>query len=214
MGRFLASQVYVDCTYELPSTGETLLDWPEEFYSDFMVPGPGALTGLQRLYGLRTPPTDREALTYMLSLRDMQAHELGQRGMRFPTRQELGTPGVYTSAQLVQLSVQDIQNTLCEFGKYRKIQDGTGKARRKYVYELSPLALSFSQLLRENPRVELSWVNNNPEQTARWYFASHEGRDVAADVAKIAGYDHFTWTHDDKAGITTEVVVVPVPGHV
>lgn len=208
VGRFLASQVYVDCTYNLPDSNHNMMYWPVELYNDFMVPGPGALTGLQRLTGLTSPPNDELALELMIALRDMQESELTPRDFAWSTEKDLGVSDDEETE--CTLSVQDIQNTLCEFGKYRKIQQGTGKARRKYCYALPDASKALALSLAVSPVIELTWANST-EDNKRLYFAAHDGEDVAARVAEASGYECAQWSKDDRTGLTSNVLVVPMP---
>lgn len=193
VGRFLASQVYVDCTYTLSNKAPYnlgLMNWYPEFHESWMAPGPGALTGLQRLTGTlhQKPPSDAESLELMLALTHAQRLQLGMRGFKYATAAELS---IDETDSPVNLSLQDVQNTLCEFGKYRKIQDGTGKARRRYRYsETTREQDNFLAALSKNSLVELQCVVSACDK--KWYILHVGHQELTEQAASLSGYfyDH------------------------
>lgn len=120
-GNFLAYQVLVDLLYPLRIYGNRgLLPFSHD---DWSSPGPGARRGIELL--LR-PDTIRPYLEVMRWLRDHQQTEFVRLGLNFPyLRDADGKP--------IAISLANIQNCLCEFHKYIKISEGTGRGRRKFM---------------------------------------------------------------------------------
>lgn len=85
--------------------------------------GPGAIRGLNRLYGrpLKTQPkpeqTNEEMCLLMAELNDYTGDHFRN------------TFGPVTSTRF---EMRDIEHTLCEFDKYRRVKSGEGKMRSKY----------------------------------------------------------------------------------
>ncbi len=112
-GDFLAYQVLVDATYDVD--GKRLLDIDPESWAKA---GPGAKRGIRILV---PDAKTADELDIMKALRDMQVKLLVPR--KFPFKGD-GSPE--------PLSLSDIQNCLCEYRKYVKIGEGTGRGRRAY----------------------------------------------------------------------------------
>jgi hypothetical protein len=121
LGTFLAYQVLVDLLYPLKSNhGKGLLPFSHE---DWAEAGPGARAGIRMLLRSSTSP---DHLSVMRWLRDNQDVELARLGLTFPfLKTESGIP--------IKITLANIQNSLCEFHKFVKITDGTGRGRRKFV---------------------------------------------------------------------------------
>lgn len=119
-GNFLAYQVLVDLLYPIRVYDNTpLLHLSSEHWA---AAGPGAKKGIQMLFhgSERVAP-----LRIMLWLRDHQASEFARLGLDFPYLKD-------DQAQSIPLSLPNIQNCLCEFHKYIKIHEGTGRGRRQF----------------------------------------------------------------------------------
>lgn len=118
-GGFLAYQVLVDLLYPLQiNGGSPLLPFSHD---DWAMPGPGARRGIALL---RLPESALSSLEVMRWLHANQREEFARLGVDFPY---LTIDGVERPISLV-----NIQNCLCEFHKYVKIGNGTGRARRKF----------------------------------------------------------------------------------
>lgn len=119
-GRFLAYQVLVDILYPLQTrNGRPLLPFSHD---DWAIAGPGARRGIALLSA-----TGRSAgeLAIMRWLRHHQREEFQRLNLDFPfLRDRHGSE--------IELSLANIQNCLCEFHKYVKIRDGTGRGRRRF----------------------------------------------------------------------------------
>lgn len=103
-GSFLAAQVVAD----LKNTPGHHLNNAEDWW-EFSAPGPGSLRGLKWLYGDFSPSQ------YQTLIRDT--------GIRiFP----------HTEAVVGKICAQDLQNCLCEFDKYMRVKNGTGRSKRRY----------------------------------------------------------------------------------
>jgi len=119
-GNFLAYQVLVDLLYPLQAQeGTPLLPYSHD---DWASAGPGAQRGIRMLLRDGISATDLEVMQW---LRSRQHAEFARTGERFWfLHDSCGRP--------VELSLANIQNCLCEFHKYVKIRDGTGRGRRKF----------------------------------------------------------------------------------
>lgn len=117
-GPFLAYQVCVDLLYPLQSQGgESILPFSHD---DWAKLGPGALRGFARISEIK------DTLGGLKILRYGQRKEFERLGLEFPfLRNDRG--------EKVEISLANMQNCLCEFHKYRSIQDGTGKSQRLYI---------------------------------------------------------------------------------
>lgn len=122
IGNFLAYQVFVDATYPVLK-GKPLLPFDQNAWA---AAGPGAKVGLSFLLGKKP----KNELPYMRWLQSHQNREFSRIGVSFPYLKD-------KSEKKIPLSLADIQNTLCEFGKYCRIKEGwTGKGAargRKFV---------------------------------------------------------------------------------
>lgn len=121
VGSFIAGQVVADLRWVL---GDVNAGW----WADRMTwapPGPGSSRGMKYLLGLAT------------------AEDMAGRGKDLSEKQFL--PHLRTLIDIAQkhktvgpvfrnrkLEAHDIQNTLCELGKYIRIKYGTGKAKNSY----------------------------------------------------------------------------------
>lgn len=117
-GPFLAYQVLVDLLYPLQvEGGKGILPFS---HNDWARLGPGAMRGFARL------SSSQERLKGLKWLRRSQREEFDRLGIRFPFLLD-------DNGNRIELTLANLQNCLCEFHKYRSIQDGTGKAQRLFV---------------------------------------------------------------------------------
>jgi hypothetical protein len=118
-GPFLAYQVMVDLTYPLPRTqyGSAIIPFSQD---DWARLGPGALRGFARL------SSSRETLNGLRWLHRSQRQEFERLGLTFHYLLD-------AEGNEVEISLANMQNSLCEYHKYRSIQDGTGKSQRIFV---------------------------------------------------------------------------------
>lgn len=131
-GSFLAHQVLVDLRYPLRREGGKALLTNAE--ADWASAGPGARKGIAILTGGPKPrPVE---LAVMRWLQIHQGQEFQRLRLRFPYVKD-------SAGDDVPISLANIQNCLCEFHKYVKIQEGTGRARRNFVPELRGMQSSF-----------------------------------------------------------------------
>lgn len=125
-GNFLAYQVLVDTLYPVSAyDGCGLLPFNHD---DWASAGPGAQRGIKVLTGSVSSATN---LGVMRWLRDHQSDEFERLELPFVYLRDAGNDPV-------PLTLANIQNCLCEFYKYVKIQDGTGRGRRKFVSASQP----------------------------------------------------------------------------
>jgi hypothetical protein len=140
-GNFLAYQVLVDALYPLGSNdGRGLLPF---HHDDWASAGPGARRGIQMLLDQVTGdgPAERGTRPRPFSGPERStAYDLYvMRWLRCHQRLEFERLDIefrYLSDQEgreVPLTLANVQNCLCEYHKYVKIRDGTGKGRRKFV---------------------------------------------------------------------------------
>jgi hypothetical protein len=120
IGDFLAYQALVDLLYPLVANdGRPFLPFSHD---DWAMPGPGARRGIALLRDPGSPGSD---LDLMRGLRDTQRDTFARRGIDFPY--------LIVDGAEREISLANIQNCLCEFHKYVKIANGTGRARRRFV---------------------------------------------------------------------------------
>lgn len=100
---FLAAQVIAD----LKNTPQHSLSKAED-WATFSAYGPGSLRGLSWYYGIKVTPS-----LYDEAIREAWI-ELG------PSRQD------------EVVCMQNLQNCFCEFDKYMRVREGTGRSKRKY----------------------------------------------------------------------------------
>ncbi len=135
-GNFLAYQVLVDLLYPLNRYGRApLLPFSHD---DWASAGPGAQRGIQMLL-LEGGPSAPD-LAVMRWLRHNQRSEFIRLGLDFPY---LRDP---VSDAPMDISLANIQNCLCEFHKYVKISNGTGRGRRKFGHAPSAAPQPYQQL--------------------------------------------------------------------
>lgn len=118
-GPFLAYQVMVDLTYELPNTkyGSAILPFSQ---NDWAKLGPGALRGFSRVSPIHNK------LKGLKWLHANQRAEFTRLGLDFPFLRN-------AEGEEIEISLANLQNCFCEFSKYRNIQEGTGKSQRVYT---------------------------------------------------------------------------------
>lgn len=120
-GNFLAYQVLVDLLYPLPVYNNTsLLPYSHD---DWASAGPGAQRGISMLLKEKV---EAEHLDVMRWLRINQIVEFHRLGIKFPYLRD-------HEGKITEISLANIQNCLCEFHKYVKIREGTGRGRRKFI---------------------------------------------------------------------------------
>ncbi len=136
-GNFLAYQVLVDLLYPLRVYGgASLLPYTHD---DWACAGPGARRGIGMLLHNGTQAADLDVMRW---LRAHQRAEFDRLGLRFPFL----TDG---AGHQVDISLANMQNCLCEYHKYIKIREGTGRGRRKFRVPSVPAQLSFTAVLAE-----------------------------------------------------------------
>lgn len=117
-GPFLAYQVLVDLLYPLQRhAGRGILPFSHD---DWAKLGPGALRGFARISEVK------DTLAGLKILRYGQRQEFKRLGLDFPFL-------IDSEGKETEISLANMQNCLCEFHKYRSIQDGTGKSQRLYI---------------------------------------------------------------------------------
>jgi len=134
IGSFLAQQIVTDVNYS-----EHYLD-SENFR---VVGGPGSLKGLQYLFGPKAVSKDYHSINYQLLIGKLQ-------GALKVDPLELPGGGERT------LSLMDVQNCLCEFGKYVKLAGRV--ARDPLKYSGSPKLFKPSRPL-QNVQLPAHWDN-------------------------------------------------------
>lgn len=120
-GHFLSYQVLVDLLYPLRIyNNQSILPFSHD---DWAYAGPGARRGIDLLLPTFT---NKSALSIMRWLRDHQQEEFARLNLDFPYLQDI-------NGRSISISLANIQNCLCEFHKYVKISEGTGRGRRKFA---------------------------------------------------------------------------------
>lgn len=136
-GNFLAYQVLVDLLYPLRVYGGApLLPYAHD---DWACAGPGAQRGIGMLLHDGTQAADLDVMRW---LRAKQHGEFDRLGLHFPFMTN-------DAGRQVDISLANIQNCLCEYHKYIKIREGTGRGRRKFRAPPIPAQLSFTAVWTE-----------------------------------------------------------------
>lgn len=113
LASFMAAQVVAD----LKNTpGHPLYIAPD--WNSWSAPGPGSLRGLGWIFGEKV-----NASSY-LTLIAVVAEEL--QALHSSAAALLATP------DRIGINMQDLQNCLCEFDKYCRVKNGTGRSKRSY----------------------------------------------------------------------------------
>jgi hypothetical protein len=124
LGDFLAYQYVTDLNYsELTTFSE----------SEFVIPGPGALSGIQKCFYSTGPYSESDVIRWMV---DHQEEEFRARGLRFQTLWGR------------QLQLIDCQNIFCEVDKYSRvfhpdIPGPFGRTRIKQEYKQNTKPLEY-----------------------------------------------------------------------
>lgn len=112
MGSFMAAQVLAD----LKNTPGHPLYEADDWYQ-WSAPGPGSLRGLEWFEGTRVRLRD-----YEYAMERVAAYIIDT-----PAAKHLGKTPTDT-----RINMQDLQNCLCEFDKYMRVRNGTGRSKRGY----------------------------------------------------------------------------------
>lgn len=115
LGNFLAYQYLIDLNYS------TITDFSE---GEYIVPGPGALSGIRKCFSSLGGLTEPELIRYIA---ERQEEEFRLRGIRFKTLWGR------------RLQLIDCQNLFCEIDKYSRVQfpnldGGNGRTKIKQRY--------------------------------------------------------------------------------
>ncbi|MFB6204011.1 MAG: nucleotide kinase domain-containing protein [Candidatus Nanohaloarchaea archaeon] len=139
-GNFLSYQVTVDLLYE--NGDGSILPFNQ---NDWAKAGPGAKKGLELL---ADNPGKKERLEIMRWLTRNQQCQFDTHGIEFDYVKD--GDGLRKT-----LSLADIQNCLCEFYKYHKIENDKGRARRKFRLENAEPSTDLRSLYRDAPDITL-----------------------------------------------------------
>lgn len=121
LGSFLAAQVVAD----LKNTRGHPLGLADDWW-DWSAPGPGSLRGMSWFF------------YNMPDVLTKSQYEGGMKKIRAYVDSQLGHNISFKGAEVVFDNVmpkfcnQDLQNCLCEFDKYMRVKNGTGKSKRNY----------------------------------------------------------------------------------
>jgi hypothetical protein len=118
-GNFLSYQVLVDLLYPLKCyKNKPLLPFSHD---DWAVAGPGAKKGIELI--TNTKLSDLEVMRWLHKNQDKEFERLN---LKFPYL-------INEKGKIIEVSLSNIQNCLCEFYKYVKIKEGFGRGRRKFL---------------------------------------------------------------------------------
>jgi len=120
-GTFLAYQVLVDLLYPLKiNGGKPILPFS---HNDWAIAGPGAQRGIKILLPAEMKSMDLQIMRW---LHEHQQAEFERLHLSFPYLHD-------QHREPIPISLSNIENCLCEFHKYIKIRNGTGRGRRRFV---------------------------------------------------------------------------------
>lgn len=142
-GEFLAYQITVDLLYPLDCyNGESFLPFSAD---DWAKAGPGAKKGVKLLYD-----TEQRGgyLDVMQWLQDQQQDAFERLDIDFK-------PILDRNGERKPISLANIQNCLCEFHKYCKIQDNPRRSRRCFTEDDAEGVTELRELYEEAPNITL-----------------------------------------------------------
>lgn len=146
MGAFLSYQLITDLNYS------TVVNFSE---MDFVVPGPGAASGLAKCF---SDPGDYSPAELIRYVTERQHEEFSRRGLHF--NDLWGRP----------LQLVDCQNLFCEVDKYARVVHpdvrGVGtrsRIKQKFTASFEPLTVSFPPKWNINGRVRDQAVSSQPQ---------------------------------------------------
>lgn len=121
---FLAYQVFVDLTY--------IEDFPFS-ENEFVVAGPGCKCGMDRLFLDRDGMTYEECLFWLRDRFDRLMRGLERRG-HWPEKDAWDPSELFMDLEPHDacMNVMSLENCFCEFSKYMKVVDGTGRPKVRY----------------------------------------------------------------------------------
>lgn len=120
-GNFLAYQVLVDLLYPLEIYNKApLLPYSHD---DWASAGPGAKRGITMLLKEHVKVDNLSVMCWLRYIQDLEFNRLG---LDFPYLTD-------NQGKSIDISLANIQNCLCEFHKYVKISEGTGRGRRRFT---------------------------------------------------------------------------------
>lgn len=120
VGPFIAYEICIDLMYAqvVPFTED---DWVNL--------GPGAKVGIRLIF----PNKKTDMVDGLTQLRKDQRKHFKRLGLIFPFYQGR------------ELTLRNIEHSLCEFGKYWKLSHSAGKSRMKFVASLNPLEIQIQE---------------------------------------------------------------------
>ena len=125
LGDFLAYQYTIDLGYSGFVEGQE---------SDFVIPGPGALRGIEKCFSSKGKMTPSDVIRFVCERQD---EEFEKRGIHFKTL--FGRP----------LQLIDCQNLFCEVDKYARayspelVIGGRTKIKQRFKFNHEPLSLFY-----------------------------------------------------------------------
>lgn len=125
IGPFLAYEIVVDISY---------CDWNALHENEWVNPGPGCQRGLRKMFPSIRPS---ECGAMIKALRDVQDKEFTRMGLNFSEIAYKGRP----------LTLRNIEHCCCEFFKYVKAIEGSGRPRNRFRPKAQKGNEDFSRLL-------------------------------------------------------------------
>ena len=124
IGHFNAYEFVCDFAWCHTYTDVKLVSWTIDSYVNV---GPGAQRGLRYIFTNSGNLSDLECIIYLRSVANYYLHKLGYSDLKLPK-------------ELKELDLRCIEHSLCEYQKYRKAYEGTGRPRVKFHYKTKDLA--------------------------------------------------------------------------
>ena len=117
IGKFIGFQILIDLMY---------LPWTPYSNNCFVIAGPGACVGIDRVFIDKTGLTYEECIQYITENFEHLCHVYYNHKFRYGTiKQDLNDINAYC--------ITDVQNLFCEFSKYMYLLEDRHKNKRKYV---------------------------------------------------------------------------------
>lgn len=111
VGPFNAYEVAVDVSYA---------EWNLHNENEWVNPGPGCMRGLKQIFGVKE--NERECIPLIFQLRDRQESEFDRLKLPFRAIAYNGK----------SLTLRNVEHSLCEYFKWCKAMDGTGRPRNVF----------------------------------------------------------------------------------
>lgn len=124
VGHFTAYEYVCDFAWSHTYTNVALVPWTIDNYTNV---GPGAQRGLNYVFKNRGNLSELQCIIYLRSVAKHYLAELGYDDLKLPP-------------EIPELNLRCIEHSLCEYQKYRKAYEGTGRPKVKFTHKTTDLS--------------------------------------------------------------------------